>query len=121
MLLVPAILVLVIPAAAGNGLAQQATSWQMVLVVLSGFSTTVPLVMFAGAARRVPFTILGPMQYIVPTINFLLGVFVYHETLEASQLLGFALVWIGLAIFTADSVRAARATPDRLAAASVAS
>ncbi len=54
----------------------------MVLVVLSGFATTVPLVMFAGAARRVPFTMLGPMQYIVPTINFLLGVFVYHETLE---------------------------------------
>jgi chloramphenicol-sensitive protein RarD len=121
-LLVPAALILIIPAAAGNGLAEQATSWQMVLVVLSGFATTVPLVMFAGAARRVPFTMLGPMLYIVPTINFLLGVFVYHETLDASQLLGFALVWTGLAIFTADSVRAARAAramPDPLAAASV--
>lgn len=121
LLLVPAVMILIIPAAAGNGLAEQATSWQMVLVVLSGFATTVPLVMFAGAARRVPFTILGPMQYIVPTINFLLGVFVYHETLDASQLLGFVLVWTGLAIFTADGLRAARATPDRLATASVVS
>ena len=60
---------------------------------LTGVATTVPLVMFAGAARRVPFTLLGPMMYIVPSINFLLGTLVYHEAIDASQLLGFALVW----------------------------
>jgi chloramphenicol-sensitive protein RarD len=120
-LLVPAVMVVAVPAAAGNGLAQQASGWQLLLVALSGVATTVPLVMFAGAARRVPFTLLGPMMYIVPTINFLLGVFLYHETLEASQLLGFALVWIGLAIFTADSVRAARAGSEGRQPATVAS
>ena len=75
----------------------------MVLVALSGLATTA-LLMFAGAARHVPFTLLGPMQYIVPTINFLLGVFLYHEPLAASQLIGFVLVWVGLIIFTIDGV-----------------
>ncbi len=119
-LLVPALMILAVPAAVGDGLAEQATSWQLALLALSGLATTVPLVMFAGAARRVPFTLLGPMQYIVPTINFLLGVFVYHETLEPSQLLGFALVWAGLVIFTADSVRGARGGAARIEPATVA-
>jgi chloramphenicol-sensitive protein RarD len=75
--------------------------------------------MFAASARRVPFTLLGPMQYIVPTINFLLGVFVYHEPLAASQVIGFALVWVGLIIFTVDSVRAVRTAPPAPAPATV--
>ena len=110
-LLVPAVAVVALPAVAGHGLATQGSTGQMVLVALSGVATTTPLLMFAGAARRVPFTLLGPMQYIVPTINFLLGVFLYHEPLAASQVVGFALVWIGLIIFTVDSIRAVRTAP----------
>jgi chloramphenicol-sensitive protein RarD len=110
-LLVPALLVLAAPAVNGTGVAHQASEVQLGLLALSGFATTVPLVMFAGAAKRVPFTLLGPMQYIVPSINFLLAVFVYHESLDGTQLLGFVLVWIGLAIFTADSVHATRRAP----------
>jgi chloramphenicol-sensitive protein RarD len=120
-LLVPAVLVLLVPAAHGAGLASKASTTQMVLVAFTGVATTVPLVMFAGAARRVPFTLLGPMQYIIPSINFVLATLVFHESLDASQLLGFALVWAGLAIFTVDSVRASRAEPNALAAATVAS
>jgi len=120
-LLLPALLVLLVPAAHGNGLASQATGAQMVLVALTGVATTVPLVMFAGAARRVPFTLLGPMMYIVPSINFLLGTLVYHEAIDASQLFGFALVWVGLAIFTVDGVRAGRTEPSPLDAATVVS
>ena len=114
-LLLPALAVLLVPAAAGHGLAQQATNTQLLLLTLSGFATCVPLLMFAGAAKRVPFTILGPIQYVVPSINFLLGVFVYHEPIDGSVLLGFALVWVGLVIFTLDTVRASRrlgATPQ---------
>ena len=84
----------------------------MVLVALSGVATTIPLLMFAGAARRVPFTLLGPMQYIVPTINFLLGVLpVPRATRRPARCSGFALVWIGLIIFTVDGIRAARTEP----------
>jgi chloramphenicol-sensitive protein RarD len=107
-LVLPAVAVLIVPALAGNGLAQQATDGQLGLLVLSGVATCVPLLMFAAAAKRVPFTILGPIQYLVPSINFLLGVFLYHETLDAAVLLGFALVWAGLVIFTADTVRSSR-------------
>jgi chloramphenicol-sensitive protein RarD len=60
------------------------------------------------------------MQYIVPTINFLLGVFLYHEPLAASQIVGFALVWIGLIIFTVDSVRAVRTGSAEVTPATVA-
>jgi chloramphenicol-sensitive protein RarD len=88
--------------------------------VFSGLATATPLLMFAGSARRVPFTLLGPMQYIVPTINFLLGVFLYHEPLAASQVAGFALVWIGLIIFTVDSIRAVRTAPAAPVPATVA-
>jgi chloramphenicol-sensitive protein RarD len=107
-LLVPAIAVLVIPAAAGDGLTHQATGGQLALLTLSGVATCVPLLMFAAAAKRVPFTILGPIQYVVPSINFLLGVFVYHEPVDGRVLFGFALVWVGLVVFTLDAVRGSR-------------
>jgi chloramphenicol-sensitive protein RarD len=108
LLLVPAVGVLLVPAAAGHGLAAQATSPQLVLLVLSGVATTVPLLLFAAAAKRVELVTLGTMQYIVPSINFLLGVFLYHEELDASRLVGFALVWAGLLIYTVDSIRQPR-------------
>jgi chloramphenicol-sensitive protein RarD len=108
LLLVPAVGALLVPAAAGHGLAAQATSPQLVLLVLSGVATTVPLLLFAAAAKRVELVTLGTMQYIVPSINFLLGVFLYHEELDASRLVGFALVWAGLLIYTVDSIRQPR-------------
>jgi chloramphenicol-sensitive protein RarD len=119
-LLLPAVAIVALPAVAGHGLSTQGSTGQMILVALSGVATTAPLLMFAGSARRVPFTLLGPMQYIVPTINFLLGVFLYHEPLEASQIVGFALVWIGLIIFTVDSVRAVRTGSAEVRPATVA-
>jgi chloramphenicol-sensitive protein RarD len=119
-LLLPAVAIVALPAVAGHGLSTQGSTGQMILVALSGVATTAPLLMFAGSARRVPFTLLGPMQYIVPTINFLLGVFLYHEPLAASQIVGFALVWIGLIIFTVDSVRAVRTGSAEVTPATVA-
>jgi chloramphenicol-sensitive protein RarD len=120
LLLLPAVAIVALPAVAGNGLSTQGSTGQMVLVAFSGVATTAPLVMFAAAARRVPFTLLGPMQYIVPTINFLLGAFVFHEQLTTSQVVGFALVWVGLVIFTVDGVRAARTASLAAAPATVA-
>jgi chloramphenicol-sensitive protein RarD len=70
--------------------------------------------LFAWAAQRVPLTLLGPMQYIIPTTNFLLGWLVYHEELPASRLFGFALVWAGLVLMTVDAVQRRRSmhAPD---------
>ena len=87
---------------------RQASGGQLALLGLAGLVTVVPLVAFAAAARRVPLTTLGPLQYAVPTINMLLGVAAYHEDLPGWRLAGFALVWVALLILTADALHAAR-------------
>ncbi len=96
--------------ATGGGVIEQASTSQLVLVPLAGVVTTVPLLLFAAAAQRVPLTTLGPLQYAVPIINFALGTVIYDEAMPAWRLVGFALVWVALAIFTVDALRA---TPVR--------
>ena len=78
------------------------------LLALSGLVTAVPLLAFAGAASRVSMTTLGVLQYLAPSIQFGLGVTLFDEPLPLAKLLGFVLVWAGLALFTADLVRSHR-------------
>jgi chloramphenicol-sensitive protein RarD len=106
--LVPAIVVVVAVAGRSTSIPQTATTGQMALVLCSGLATIVPLTLFAYAAQRVPLTVIGPLNYIVPTINFCLGWLVFHEALPPSRVAGFALVWVGLAIATADAARRSR-------------
>ena len=80
----------------------RATDW---LLASAGLMTTVPLVAFAYAAQRLSLAQLGMLQYISPTLQFLLGVFVLHEPLDARRLAGFAAVWAGLAVYTLAVVR----------------
>ena len=70
-----------------------------------------PLLLFAYAARRIPLAMLGWLQYWVPTINLVLGVAVYDESMPASRVAGFALVWVALALITVDGIRASRTSP----------
>jgi len=88
-----------------RGIVAHAPTHISVLVLFAGIVTVVPLLMFGFAAPRVPLTVLGPLQYFVPCINFVLGVAVYHEDMTPWRVAGFALVWVALAIFTLDSVR----------------
>lgn len=76
-----------------------------VLLALSGVVTAVPLLMFGAAASRIPLTTLGLLQYVAPTIQFVIGTVVLGEPLPPVRLLGFVLVWVGLAMFTLDLVR----------------
>jgi len=94
-----------------NSVLHSANFWHVVLVLLSGVITAVPLLLFAAAALKLPLTVLGPLQYSVPTINFLLGWLVYHEKLTPSRIVGFSLVWIALVIVTIDSIQRARRAP----------
>jgi chloramphenicol-sensitive protein RarD len=80
------------------------------LLALSGLVTAVPLLAFGAAASRIPLTTLGLLQYLAPTIQFVLGVTLFDEPLPVVKLLGFVLVWAGLALFTADFVRHQRRT-----------
>lgn len=72
------------------------------LLAGAGLVTAVPLLLFGAAATRVPLYTLGVLQYLAPTIQFLLGVTLFHEPLPLLRILGFVLVWAGLAVFTAD-------------------
>ena len=85
-----------------NSVSNTASSTQWLLIALTGFITTVPLLLFAAASQRIPLTLIGPMQYINPTINFLLGWLVYNEEITSTKVAGFALIWICLGIVLLD-------------------
>ena len=72
--------------------------------------TAVPLLLFAAGARRLSMTTLGLLQYIGPSIQFALGVTVFHEPFSAARLLGFGCIWLALVIYSLDGWRIARST-----------
>lgn len=80
-------------------------------LLAGGVVTAVPLLLFATAARKLPYSLMGFIQYIGPTIQFLLGVFLYGEALSGPRLICFVLIWIALAIFSWDGIRRMRACP----------
>jgi len=93
--------------------------WHTVLLLASGVITAVPLLLFAGAANRIPLSELGILQYIAPILQLAIGVAVFHEPMPPVRLAGFALVWLGLAVFTWDAVRAVRRSRRERAATPV--
>ncbi len=95
-------------AARADGVPAIAQGIDWVFLAGTGVITAVPLLLFAVAARSVPFTLLGPLNYLVPIINFLLGWLLYGEPLPVSRAIGFGLVWCALVIVTIDTVRGAR-------------
>jgi chloramphenicol-sensitive protein RarD len=86
----------------------QATAPVWVLLVAAGPLTALPLLLFAAGARRIPLSMLGMLQYLGPTLQFLLGVLVFDEPFGGPRLTGFALIWIACAVFTWDGLRQAR-------------
>lgn len=77
------------------------------LLIGSGFLTALPLLLFAGAARRVPLSTVGLLQYITPVMQLGIGVLVFGEPMPPLRLAGFALVWLALAVFSVDGLRSA--------------
>jgi len=82
------------------------------LLVGGGPVTVVPLVLFASAVRRVTLTTVGLLQYIAPTIQFLLGVFLYGEPFAGTRLIGFVIVWTACVLFSVDGLRARSRLPE---------
>lgn len=82
---------------------------QTVSMALAGVVTAVPLLLFAGAARRVPLTVIGLTQYLTPLMQFLIGVLLLHEEMTPPRLVGFIIVWVALVILSVDTFRASRA------------
>lgn len=104
-LLLPAIGLVALGWVRADGIPAEATSSDWVFLLGTGAITALPLLLFAYAAQRVPFMLLGPANYLVPLINFLLGWLAFGESLPASRVVGFGLVWIALMLVTTDMVR----------------
>jgi len=86
------------------------------MLVFGGALTALPLIGFAYAVRRVPLSVVGLLQYIAPTLQFLIGVLVFREPFGADRAIGFACIWIALAIFAVDSVMRSRRQSQLVAA-----
>ncbi|MCJ7537527.1 MAG: EamA family transporter RarD [Anaerolineales bacterium] len=79
--------------------------WEItILLVFSGVVTALPLLLFGRAARSIPLSLLGILQYIAPTVQFLLGIYLYQEPFTLTLLVGFAIIWIALLIFTLEGI-----------------
>ena len=94
----------------GRGSFGHVTGMMSGLLALAGVITAVPLWWFALGARHVTLVTLGLLQYIAPTIQFLLGVFVYDEPFSRAQMVGFGLIWLALLIYSTESVLVYRQT-----------
>jgi len=110
-LLVPAGLYLVALHLRGAGAFLHSRAGTDLLLVAGGVVTIVPLLLFATAVRRIPLSVVGVLQYIAPTIQFLLGVFAFQEPFTRAQLAGFGLVWLGLVVFAVDGMRLRSSSP----------
>ncbi len=105
LLLIPAVVLVVVRQAQGTGILVVGNPREITLLLCSGVVTATPLLLFAYAAKRTPFTHLGPVGYLVPSINFVLGAVMYHEPLTPARIVGFSLVWLALVIMTVDGLR----------------
>lgn len=103
-LFIPAVVFLIYSDVAGRGAFMHSDARTDLLLVGAGVVTTIPLLLFASAAQRIPLSMVGILQYIAPTCQFLLGVLYYKEPFDRSHLIGFGIVWLALAIFWAESI-----------------
>jgi len=108
-------LILFVPGLVLVGLQAQAGSLSFgvslqsdVLIALAGVLTGLPLLLFAEAARRMDYSTLGFVQYLTPTLVFILGLFVFREPIKTTQIVCFGLIWLAIAVFTLDLVQRAR-------------
>jgi chloramphenicol-sensitive protein RarD len=96
----------------GSGTFTSHGAGHSLLLAAAGPVTAVPLLFFAAASSRVPLSRMGLMQYLTPSIQFLIGVLVRHEPLGAVRLVGFLLVWAALVVFTWDTTHAPKSKPQ---------
>lgn len=116
LVLVPALIFVVVLAFNGDGSFGSAGPRTTILLILTGLATALPLLLFGAAATRIPLSTIGLLQYIAPSMQFFIGVFIYNEVVGRDRLIGFILVWVALAIYTGSGlVRRRRTAPQPLA------
>ena len=101
---VAAVMLVVLTARGDTTFTTQGT-WHTGLLVAAGAMTAAPLLLFAGAARRVPLVTIGLLQFITPVLQLMCGVLLLDEHMSTSRWTGFGIVWVALAVLTVDSLR----------------
>jgi chloramphenicol-sensitive protein RarD len=105
LLAVPALFYLLFLEASGAGSFGHTNQTISLLLVFTGVATGLPLLFFAAAARRIPLSTMGLLQYMAPTIQLFLGVFLYGEPFSPVRLIGFSFIWLALLIYSAEGLR----------------
>ena len=113
-LIVPAVAVLVVVSGRSQSVVSSASPRDWLFVLGTGAITALPLALFASAAKSIPFTLLGPLNLIVPVVNFGLGWLLYNEQLSLTTSIGFGFVWAALVVVMWDRIRSARAPAAHL-------
>ena len=108
LLFLPALVYLVYSDGAGRGAFLHTGTVSDLLMLGAGLITTVPLLMFASAVQRIPLFLVGILQFITPTLQFLIGVLIYQEPFAYDKLIGFGFVWVALIIFGVEGYLAKR-------------
>ena len=104
---VAAVSLLVMAAQGAHGFVEASTRTQW-LMVAAGPITAIPLLLFGAAARLVPLSTMGLMQYITPSLQLLAGIWLYHEPFGGARLIGFTAIWIALALYSVDGLHSYR-------------
>ncbi len=86
----------------------QSGTTTILLLIFGGAITAIPLLLFSASARRISLIALGLLQYVAPTLQFLIGVFLYGETFNRARFIGFCFIWLALAVYTAEGLVRAR-------------
>lgn len=98
---------------AGAGAFAHADAQTLGLLMLSGLLTALPLALFSFGARRSTFATVGLVSYLSPTLQLLVGVYLFHEPFDPPKLVGFAFIWSGLLLYSADALLALRKLPPQ--------
>ena len=102
----------------GNGSAEFGSTWTISLLLFgAGAATVVPLLLFNGSTIRLPLSTVGLLQYITPTIMFFIGIFINNEDISMTKVIGFAFIWLALAVLSRDLYRSSRPLDDGIAKA----
>ena len=101
-----------------NGSAEFGSTWTISLLLFgAGAATVVPLLLFNASTTRLPLSTVGLLQYITPTIMFLIGIFINNEDISMTKVIGFAFIWLALAVLSRDLYRSSRPLDDGIAKA----
>ena len=102
----------------GNGSAEFGSTWTIsILLFGAGAATVIPLLLFNGSTTRLPLSTVGLLQYITPTIMFFIGIYINNEDISTIKVLGFAFIWLALAVLSRDLYRSSRPLDDGIAKA----